>query len=377
MTATQWGEVLTSFSLQVLVLMAIGILLERIAVRPIERCAVWSGCFLSTIVLACTAVTFPRFHLFEPWSMLEPGHHVSAIEVQSDVGRLLLWIWCVGALIVVGRWIVRGVVLQRFLRRCERLTMEQACELLTLGGSEMKTAEEPAVLVSAEADGPFCWQLHRPVIVLPRFLLEGCREDLRHVMIHELEHLATKHPLQLFIQHLAQALCWFHPVVWNASWRASLAREFVCDDAAAAQGANCAAYLRTLLHIAERCEQKNKTLAIGFSKTTNELIVRANRLVRLAQAAPATKLTPSGVRWVNGLLIVVTIAMMFVWIPFDPLNSSRSHWSPWPSWTAKSMHCFDMCLRDYEVFDRQVQLHELTTSGKKRETAFRQDLTGE
>jgi hypothetical protein len=48
-----------------------------------------------------------------------------------------------------------------------------------------------------------------------------------------------------------------------------------------------------------------------------------------------------------------------IWIPCDPLASSRSVWSPWPRWTAESLHCFGVCLRDYERFDRRVSMHEL------------------
>ena len=84
-------------------------------------------------------------------------------------------------------------------------------QILGIGEAELKTKVLPSLLVSDEAEGPFCCQLHQPVIVLPRFLLEGSRDHLRHVLIHEVEHLATNHPLQLFITQLAQVVCWFHP----------------------------------------------------------------------------------------------------------------------------------------------------------------------
>jgi hypothetical protein len=51
--------------------------------------------------------------------------------------------------------------------------------------------------------------------------------------------------------------------------------------------------------------------------------------------------------------------MALVTVPLDPLSSSRSVWSPWPSWTAEMLHCFGYTLRDYEPFDARVQLYEL------------------
>jgi hypothetical protein len=126
------------------------------------------------------------------------------------------------------------------------------------------------------------------------------------------------------------------------------------------KGANCAAYLRTLLHIAERCEHNKKAHAIGFTKTPNEIIIRARRLVQLASAPSREQLSAQRWRsWAHYLLIPSTCALALAWIPLDPLSSSRSYWSPWPSWIAKSLHCLNVGVRDYEVFDRRVQLHEL------------------
>src|SRR5262249_1246383 len=141
----------------------------------------------------------------------------------------------------------------------------------------------PIVMISSEAIGPFCWQWHRPTVVLPQFLLEAKREDLRNVLLHELEHLKTNHPLQLFWQHLVQVTYWFHPAVWNAASRAALAREFTCDEVATDYGANSASYLRTLLHIAERCERNRNASAIGFGRTPSEIVLRARRLVELTK----------------------------------------------------------------------------------------------
>jgi beta-lactamase regulating signal transducer with metallopeptidase domain len=224
------------------------------------------------------------------------------------------------------------------------------------------------LLISDEAEGPFCCQLHQAIIVLPRFLLEGKQEDLRHVLIHELEHLKTNHPVHLFIQHFAQVLCWFHPAVWSAAWQASITREYACDDAAASQGANCAAYLRTLLHIAERCEQKKNLAAIGFTKTPSEIILRAKRLLDLATHSPSYRGSKLRRTAVICILLTLTCSMTQLWVPFDPLSSSRSRWSPWPTWTAASLHCFGISVRDYEQFDRRVQVHELLLESGGQDT---------
>jgi hypothetical protein len=190
--------------------------------------------------------------------------------------------------------------------------------------------------------------------------MDGGHEDLRNVLVHELEHLQTKHPLQLFMQHVAQVLCWFHPAVWSASWRASLAREFCCDDVAAGGGANSAAYLRTLLHIAERCEQNKNPSSFCFGRSQSEIVLRAQRLVKQASELKNMKHPGALSKYAAvGILLSMTLVMSQFWLPSDPLASSRSKYSPWPTWTAQVCHSFGYELRDYEKFDRRAQPYEL------------------
>ena len=85
MTATQWGEVLASYSLQVFVVMMFGRWLERAAARPSYQSAVWSGCFVSTLVLGCVAVILPRLHLIQPWSLLQPRHLLTAMQCRPTL----------------------------------------------------------------------------------------------------------------------------------------------------------------------------------------------------------------------------------------------------------------------------------------------------
>ena len=216
MTATQWLEVLASYSLQVLIVIATGKLLERAVAQTSDRYAIWNLCFFSVLVLGCGALLLPRLHLIQPWSRVEPHTLLTVSAAQAVIGRCLLAVWCIGASVSLIRWIARGRLVRRTLRRCERLPSADVQQLLGLTDSADERLKQHTVLISDEADGPFCWQLHQPTVVLPRFLLEGRTEDLRHVLLHELEHLKTNHPIQLFWQHLAQVVCWFHPAVWDA-----------------------------------------------------------------------------------------------------------------------------------------------------------------
>lgn len=376
MTAAQWLEVLVSYSVQVLIVIAACKLIDRSIPRTPDRCAIWNTCFFSILILGLSAVLLPRLHLLQPWSRLQPHTLLSVSTAQAVVGKLLLAVWCIGASVSLIRWVMRGYCLRRTLRQCERLAPFDVERLLGLTHTEANGTALPTLLISDDADGPFCWQLHQPTVVLPRFLLEGSEDDLRHVLVHELEHLKTNHPFQLFMQHLVQVICWFHPAVWNAGAWASLVREFSCDEAAAAQGANSAAYLRTLLHIAERCEQKRNASAIAFGRTSSEIVLRARRLVDMANGTKGSnrrgRLGKLGARCI---LMALTCLLCLMWIPTDPLASSRSVWSPWPKWTANTLHCFGINLRDYEQYDRRIQAFEILRSGDDQKESRDESMT--
>ncbi|EMI16503.1 peptidase M56 BlaR1 [Rhodopirellula maiorica SM1] len=58
-------------------------------------------------------------------------------------------------------------------------------------------------------------------------------------------------------------------------------------------------------------------------------------------------------------LILCTFVIQQVWLPTNAMASQRTHWSPWPTWTANALHQIDVNVRDFELFEERVQMHEL------------------
>jgi beta-lactamase regulating signal transducer with metallopeptidase domain len=344
----------------VLVVILASHLLERAVFRPADRCAVWNTCFISILFLALAGLVLPRLHLVRPWTFVDPKQLMSVAAAEVLAAKILFGIWSAGAFMVLVRWGSCGLLLYRSLRHCRRLTPKQVQKLLGMSRTAYEGSSMPTLLISDNADGPYCLQLHRPVIVLPQILLDGTRDELRIVLLHELSHLRSNHPLQLFLQQLAQVICWFHPAIWRASRQASLAREYTCDDAVVDAGVKRAAYLRVLLQIAERSESIRRPSIIGFSKIPTELVLRAKRLVECARGKQDVEESYSVTRkWAAVLaLVLVTSLLTLVSIPADPMSSSRTRWSAWPTWTARTLHCFGLPVRDYEIFDRRVRIFE-------------------
>jgi beta-lactamase regulating signal transducer with metallopeptidase domain len=313
-------------------------------------------------MLACTGMLFPRLHLYHPWSTANPESLIAIATAEYYVTGVLLFVWALGAAAAMVGWGLQIVAIRRTLAGCRHLPIEELKKSLGSGKWPDVTETPTRFLVCDTVDGPFCLRFHRPTIVLPRMLLESSPEDLRNVILHELAHIKNNHPLQLFLQQMVKVLCWFHPMITYALTRASLVREFSCDEAVIGQGVSHVAYLRTLARIAERCCEAQHGSTIGFGKSPSEIVARAKRVVETVRQPDASAPGFLGKRRAIALVITCGFLMSLVCIPADTMSSTRSSWSAWPSWTASCLFCFNLPVRDYERFDRRVrvfeQLHE-------------------
>lgn len=353
MNSLEWLQFILSYLVQVSLVIAFAMGLERWSTASRLKARIWTVCYVSILMLFLTGIVLPRLQWFHPWSTLQPKELVFVATAEDMAGRFLLAIWVLGASVVTARWILHFIMLQRMLRSCPRLPAAEYRRILAQSSAKTHMhGRKIEFRIGPEEFGPFCYQFHSPIICLPQSIIRGDTEILGHVLRHELAHLETEHPLQLFFQKLVQTVLWFHPLVWISTRRAALVREFVCDDAATCENGSAASYLRALVKLIEdRSARQSSTLAIG--RSGEELAMRARRLV--------ADIDPSSDRcgWLPtcALLFLVGLCTQ-CWLPTSPLASSRSHWSPWPSWSAAALHAFDIPVRDYELFDHNKQFDE-------------------
>ncbi|MFQ5731607.1 MAG: M56 family metallopeptidase [Planctomycetaceae bacterium] len=360
-------ELIASISLQAFVIVLAAHLLSRATADERTLCRLWQMCFWVLLAVVIAAVALPHVR----WTQARPDFDRRAVTSialwELKIGTTALYVWCVGAIFAFIINVFRWIRTRMLIATCEEIDASLQRRIVELLRPEFRNGNfgKTRVLISSSLASPFCTQFHRPYIVLPSYSLDFEPQELAQIVRHELEHIQTGHPLQLFIQRVVEVLFWFHPMVWWASHQCDLCREFVCDGAAVESESpdEIVCYLKALLRVVEHTTVSARLHPLSFGRGKSSIARRAERLVERARGLRSSRR--------NGWIEQRTIFSFFaasvlfaglLWIPLNIVGSPRSRWSPWPPSTAQVLQDLGLPVRDYELFDHDSQLHEVLNS---------------
>jgi beta-lactamase regulating signal transducer with metallopeptidase domain/uncharacterized GH25 family protein len=180
-----------------------------------------------------------------------------------------LYLAAVGALAL--RWLVGLGQLARLSRRTPAAPEAVHRLLLAVGG---KAARNTAVRVSDEIAVPITFSWRRPVIVVPRALLQPGQEDaLRAGLAHEWSHVAHGDIWWWHLATLLQVVVCHQPLVWLLRRRLRLAQDHLADERAAGEvGADV--YAEQLLQAARNRGSWRLGAALGLHGARTNLARR-------------------------------------------------------------------------------------------------------
>jgi len=145
---------------------------------------------------------------------------------------------------------------------------------------------------------PHTWQIWSP----------RCR---RMTLRHELAHIRRRDGFFQSLQILAQAIYFFHPLVWLLNRRVNEYREMACDDASVPdEGSFRAEYCRTLLEAAESVTQDSFACqtASALFRRKNELLNRVHYQLKegVMRSIPKTAI-------VSFVILLAVLTAAFSW----------------------------------------------------------------
>jgi beta-lactamase regulating signal transducer with metallopeptidase domain len=345
-------EVFISLAVQVSLLIVLTAwLVNR---TPFLSCAdaCWSMMHACILLMTAAAFLLPHIRLVT-LADVQPGEgHPLLGTLAATIGHACAWTWLTGTAVFVG---VCGLGMYRATALVRRATVDSRFGPLMSNEPVGMISENIETRILSEDVSPFCWQFHRPVIVVPDLVCDFPSAEQAAILRHERAHIAAEHPLHLFLQRIVEALYWYHPLVWWASRQAAAAREFRCDRDSVRSKSEVAHYLRSLLRLIERKVQPPGRLpaGIGFVGDATLLSQRAHKLGEFGEACTHT----AGVRRVILVVALCAVACSLAWLPVNPDASRRSAWSPWPTWSARALNLVGVVVRDYEVDGHRLSLH--------------------
>ncbi len=360
MTSSQFFDLTLSLSLQTAVVIVVAHWLSLTVNSDQTKCHIWAACHWLLLLLIGVGLLVPHLRIAHPTLIIDQESAAAILVVEQKIGRIVFLVWGVGCVIALFIFVVRSIQMNRFLQTCQEVDLtstglDHLGDSLVIGWSGH--GKSVKVLKSSAVAGPFCWQFHRPYIVLPEYLFDLDPQQAEFIIRHEVAHLQSGHPVQLFVQRVVEMIFWFHPMVWWSSHQSALAREFACDTAAVESRKEISAYLQTLLAViqagADQSEAPSVSIPFGRGKTI--IAKRAERLVELSRCLqPKSKFRLSGTLACACLTLFV-LSIGLVRLPVDIMASPQSTWSPWPRWSASVLHDFGIHARDFETYDHGIE----------------------
>lgn len=175
--------------------------------------------------------------------------------VRTPLGTWL-WssLWLAGVLALAARVVWTSARFRRALRGGCPVTDEDFAALLAECRQRLRVRRAVEAIETERVQSPALCGWWRPRLLLPVGLTcRLTREELRHVLLHELAHLKRGDICVNWLATAAQVLHWFNPAVWYGLRRLRAERELAADHLAltALGGPRARAYGQTVLKLLE------------------------------------------------------------------------------------------------------------------------------
>ena len=178
--------------------------------------------------------------------------------------------------VIAGLWQIRSI--RRNSDEVELKTLYPEIALL------LRDSRRPVSLrLSDSVQVPTAIGFVKPAIVLPRWFLnpnEISRQELKHVLVHELSHLRRGDDWTNLAQKFIRALLFFHPTAWWVEQQLSLEREMACDDHVLRRVASPIDYAQCLKRVAEKSFlRKQIVLAQAIVSRMRQVTLRVTQIL--------------------------------------------------------------------------------------------------
>ena len=200
----------------------------------------------------------------------------SSVRTRPSTEALLIAAWAIGAALFLTPVLVTPGRLRKLGRTARRWPEGEV-----LVRAIASVHRPVAVLIHEDIAAPLTCGIVRPAIVLPSQALTWAEQEVRQVLIHELEHIRRADWPVHIATRVVCAIHWFNPLSWIAWRQLSLEAERACDDAVL-RIAERTAYAQQLVTLARHA--RSSPVSVLSMVSRSQLSERISALLDEAQA---------------------------------------------------------------------------------------------
>jgi beta-lactamase regulating signal transducer with metallopeptidase domain len=237
--------------------------------RPAARSVVW----LNVFILMALLHLVPLFTAAPAEGQPAAAH---TVRLDPRWSLALASVWIVLSLVRASQLVAGAVHLRRLSRRAEPL--QAGPEIAYLLRSHRRPVE---LCTCEEVARPSVLGFFRPrILVPPGLAAQMSPAELKHVIVHEMEHLRRGDDWTNLIQKLGLVLFPLNPALAWVERRLCAERELACDDHVLHTGSGRKAYAMCLAHLAEYAlVRRGFGLVLGAWERRPELVRRVQRIL--------------------------------------------------------------------------------------------------
>lgn len=218
--------------------------------------------------------------------------------------RLLFFIWIAGILTMLLLIVRSRIRLYHLEQAALPVQNPKVNRLYIQCRQELHLRKKIPLYSTMFLKSPVIIGLIHPRIYLPLHLVSDfCVQDMRYMLLHELQHYKRKDELTNFLMNLAGIVYWFNPVVWYALKEMRNDREIACDSAVLdlLKEEDYVDYGNTLIQFAEKISLSPFPFASGISGSIRQI---KKRIINITGYHPE-----SALRRIRGMFVYTLIAV--------------------------------------------------------------------
>jgi bla regulator protein blaR1 len=226
---------------------------------------------------------------FQTPAMSPPPQIVPAAPSLTliQLAPALVLICLCGSLAVALAWYLKWRRVSALVRRAIPINEGRELDILRRQENAMGMPSGIKLFLSPDSLEPGIFGIARPVLVWPQGISERFTDaHLEAILAHELWHVRRRDNLAAAIHMVAEAIFWFHPLVWWLGARLVAERERACDEAVLATGRDRRVYAESILKICEFCVESPLTCISGVTGADLK-----KRMVKIMSENVSRKLT--------------------------------------------------------------------------------------